>query len=355
LFDCFFRTFAAMLNRLQKKWKVNGPRLALIIATFAIGGSVTGYTARKLMPMLGVEQTVLWIVIYILLVTLLWPLAVILVSIPFGQFGFFSKYLQKIAKRFFGSNQSADGSRQLAVDSQQLAVESQQSADGSRQLAVDSQQSEPGDQGAVTGNAGSRFTIHDSRLTHLAIFASGTGTNAQKIIDYFRNSKKVRVSKIVCNKPGAGVIKLAEQNNIPVLLLDKDRFFNGDAYLEELKDIDWIILAGFLWKLPASLIKAFPHRIINIHPALLPSYGGKGMYGQAVHSAVIANQEKESGISIHYVDEHYDHGRLIFQARCPVFENDDPVSLAKRIQQLEHEHYPKIIERLIMANPQIIH
>jgi formyltetrahydrofolate-dependent phosphoribosylglycinamide formyltransferase len=301
-----------MLNRLQKKWKVNGLRLALIIATFAVGGSVTGYSARKLMPIFGIEQTWLWIVIYILLVTLLWPLAVILVSIPFGQFGFFRKYLQKIARRFFGSRQSAVGSKQSAV--------------------------------------GSRQSKADSGIISLAIFASGTGTNAQKIIEYFRYSKKIRVSLVVCNKPGAGVITLAEQNNIPVLLLEKDRFFNGDGYLEELKGVDWIILAGFLWKLPLSIIRSFPDRIINIHPALLPAYGGKGMYGHAVHSAVLSSKEKESGISIHYVDEHYDHGRIIFQAKCPVLENDNVDSLAKRIQVLEHEHYPKVIEQLLMTN-----
>ncbi len=153
---------------------------------------------------------------------------------------------------------------------------------------------------------------------------------------------------MVCNNPGAGVIKLAEENNIPLLLLEKERFFRGDGYLREMAGVDWIILAGFLWKLPAALVKAFPNHIINIHPALLPRYGGKGMYGKAVHEAVLVNKEKESGISIHFVDELYDHGRIIFQANCPVLENDDAVSLAKRVQLLEHEHYPKVIERLVL-------
>ncbi len=194
--------------------------------------------------------------------------------------------------------------------------------------------------------------------THLAIFASGAGSNAQKVIDHFTSSPslskgegagnpKAIISLIVCNKPGAGVLDIAAKENIPVLLIEKEKFFRGDAYMNELKEIDLIVLAGFLWKIPDALIKAYPGRIINIHPALLPKYGGKGMYGNNVHAAVIAAGDKESGITIHYVDEHYDNGDIIFQARCPVFPNDTPGSLAQRIHTLEHEHFPKVIESVI--------
>jgi phosphoribosylglycinamide formyltransferase-1 len=132
-------------------------------------------------------------------------------------------------------------------------------------------------------------------------------------------------------------------------MIEKERFFREDAYVDEFKKnkIDFIVLAGFLWKIPIALLKAYSNKIINIHPALLPNYGGKGMYGNKVHEAVLANKEKESGISIHYVDEIYDHGKIIFQAKCAVLENDTADSLAQRIHALEHEHYPKIIERCI--------
>lgn len=186
-------------------------------------------------------------------------------------------------------------------------------------------------------------------MTRIAIFASGAGSNAQKIIDHFRESTEIRVALILCNKPGAGVMQIAAKENIPSLLIDKEKFFRGNAYTTELKDagIDFIILAGFLWKIPVALIRAFPGKIINIHPALLPQYGGKGMYGHHVHQAVIDHQEKESGITIHYVDELYDHGDIIFQAKCPVLASDNADTLASRIHQLEHQHYPAVIEQLL--------
>ena len=185
-------------------------------------------------------------------------------------------------------------------------------------------------------------------FTNIAIFASGAGSNAQKIIDHFKNSDVVKISLIVCNKPGAGVLAIAAKENIPVLIIEKEKFFHGNAYTDELKEkkIDFIVLAGFLWKIPDRLIKAFPRKIINIHPALLPKFGGKGMYGNFVHEAVINAGEIESGITIHYVDEHYDNGDTIFQARCAVLESDTPESLAQRIHLLEHAHYPAIIEQL---------
>jgi phosphoribosylglycinamide formyltransferase-1 len=183
----------------------------------------------------------------------------------------------------------------------------------------------------------------------LAVFASGKGTNAQEIINRFRGHHKLRVSLIVSNKSEAGVLDIAKREGIETLLIDRERFIKGDGFVPVLKDkeIDWIILAGFLWKVPVSLIQAYPNHIINIHPALLPKYGGKGMYGHFVHEAVIKASEKESGITIHLVDEHYDHGQTIFQATCVVEPADTPETLAEKIHVLEHRHYPEIIEKLI--------
>lgn len=188
-------------------------------------------------------------------------------------------------------------------------------------------------------------------MTKIAIFASGAGSNAQKIIDHFRETASIKVSLILCNKPGAGVLQIAENEGIPSMIIDKEKFFRDDAYTDELKQagIDFIILAGFLWKIPVALISAFPGKIVNIHPALLPQYGGKGMYGQFVHQAVIDHQEKESGITIHYVDDHYDHGDIIFQAKCPVLASDTADTLASRIHQLEHQHYPAVIQQLLQS------
>lgn len=189
---------------------------------------------------------------------------------------------------------------------------------------------------------------NDQSVTRLAIFASGAGSNAQKIIDYFRDDRTVNIALIVSNKPKAGVLHIAEKENIPALVIEREQFF-ADGYVAVLKQkkIDWVILAGFLWKVPVSLIQAFPGRIINIHPALLPKYGGKGMYGHFVHEAVIAAGETQSGITIHYVDEHFDHGETIFQAKCAVDANDTPDSLAQKIHALEYRYYPATIRNLI--------
>lgn len=189
-------------------------------------------------------------------------------------------------------------------------------------------------------------------MIHLAIFASGAGSNAQKIIDHFRTHSSVKVSLIVCNKEGAGVLSIAKTEGIESLLIQKEQFFRGDAYVDYLKEkrIDFIVLAGFLWKIPDALIAAFPNKIVNIHPALLPKYGGKGMYGQHVHEAVIANRETESGITIHFVDGHYDHGDIIFQAKCPVNADDTPETLAKKIHVLEHANYPAIVETVLLRS-----
>lgn len=205
------------------------------------------------------------------------------------------------------------------------------------------------------------FAASEFTMKKIAIFASGAGSNARKIIESTSPSRPpspketegqsypFKVSLVVCNKPEAGVLDIAEQYGIPTLLIDKEKFFRGNAFVDELKEagIDFIVLAGFLWKIPPALIQAFPKKIVNIHPALLPKYGGKGMYGHHVHRAVIDNKEKESGITIHFVDELYDHGDIIFQATCPVLENDTPETLAQRIHALEHEHYPGVIAALL--------
>jgi phosphoribosylglycinamide formyltransferase 1 len=184
----------------------------------------------------------------------------------------------------------------------------------------------------------------------IIIFASGAGSNAGKIIDHFKNSSIARVTLIICNKAGAGVLSIAKNEGIPALLIERERFFRGDAYLPILKkeNPDLIVLAGFLWKIPDTIINSFPHRIINIHPALLPKYGGKGMYGDNVHTAVLANKEAETGITIHFVDGHYDNGDIIKQVKCPVKPDDTPDELAKRIHQLEYLHYPAEIEKLLI-------
>ncbi len=185
-----------------------------------------------------------------------------------------------------------------------------------------------------------------SERQRLAVFASGAGSNARRLVDHFADSPLASVALIVCNKPGAGVLQIAAEHGIPTLLLEKERFFRGDGYVAELQaqQIDFVILAGFLWKVPGTLITAYPHRIVNIHPALLPNYGGKGMYGEYVHKAVLAAGDPQSGITIHEVDEQYDHGTHLFQATCPVLPGDTPASLAQRIHELEHRHYPVVVE-----------
>lgn len=191
--------------------------------------------------------------------------------------------------------------------------------------------------------------LKPDNIISVAIFASGAGSNAANIIAYFKSHPSIKVVLIVCNKPGAGVLNVAAENNIPTLIIEKERFNKGDAYLPELaaRNIHFLVLAGFLWKIPPALIAAYPHKIINIHPALLPKYGGKGMYGNKVHEAVIAAGEPESGITIHYVNEHYDEGATIFQAKCDVHANDTPETLAQKIHRLEHANFPAQIEQLL--------
>jgi len=185
-------------------------------------------------------------------------------------------------------------------------------------------------------------------MQSLIIFASGTGTNAKAIIEHFKKNRKAKVSLIVSNKALAGVVEIAKREEIPFLIVDK-KTFHGTLLIEQLKDQNpsVIALAGFLWKIPDAIIHTFPGRIINIHPALLPGYGGKGMYGQKVHDAVLAAKDKESGITIHYVNEKYDDGNIILQARCKVEKNDSADELAARIHKLEHFYYPRAVEFLL--------
>jgi phosphoribosylglycinamide formyltransferase 1 len=186
-------------------------------------------------------------------------------------------------------------------------------------------------------------------MINIAIFASGNGTNAQRIIDYFKGNDEIKVVLILSNKTDAFVLKRAEQAGIPTRTFTPQILRDNAEILKYLDqfDVNFIVLAGFLLLMPTAIIQRFQNRIVNIHPALLPAYGGKGMYGDNVHKAVIANGETESGITIHYVNENYDDGAIIFQARCPVLKVDSSETLAARIHQLEYDHFPRIINDVI--------
>jgi phosphoribosylglycinamide formyltransferase 1 len=190
-------------------------------------------------------------------------------------------------------------------------------------------------------------------MKRMAIFASGGGSNALKLMEYAAETGRFTVALLVTNKAQCGAVLLAQNAGIPVLVLERERFFNGDAYLPVLQDysIDFLTLAGFLWKIPPALVERFPKRIINLHPALLPRHGGPGMYGLHVHAAVLAAGDAESGITIHYVDELYDHGAIIFQARCPVLPGDTPETLQQRVRLLEHAHYARVAGEVAEGTP----
>lgn len=289
-----------MFKSWKERWQVSWLQFALIITTFACGGSLCGVAGRKLLAVLDLEKGITYFIIYIITISILWPFCVLLLSIPLGQFIFFKNYLKRMA--------GSISKKPTTVDRQPLTVK------------------------------------------RIAIFASGAGSNAAKIIDHLRTNNDIEVALIVSNKPEAGVLQIAADNNIATLLIEKELFFRGNAYLDTLQayQIDFIVLAGFLWKVPLALIKAYPNKIINIHPALLPKYGGKGMYGHFVHEAVIANGETESGITIHYVNENFDEGKHIFQASCVVTKEDTPDMVAAKIHQLEHQHFPKVVEEVVM-------
>ena len=188
-------------------------------------------------------------------------------------------------------------------------------------------------------------------MKRIIIFASGAGTNAENIIKYFQNNKSVVVTHVLSNNEHAKVFDRCEALKIEASLFEKDSFIKDDTVLNFLEqEADYIVLAGFLWKIPQKIIDAFPNKIINIHPALLPKYGGKGMYGVNVHKAIKKNKEEETGITIHYVNENYDEGAIVFQAKTKILENDSVDDIARKVHVLEYEHFPKIIEKIILKD-----
>jgi phosphoribosylglycinamide formyltransferase 1 len=188
-------------------------------------------------------------------------------------------------------------------------------------------------------------------MSNIAIFASGSGTNAENIIRYFSNKNTAKVRLVLSNRRQALVLKRAEALNITSVFFDQNDFYASGKVLELLEkyQIDFVVLAGFLWLVPQIIIEKYRGRIINIHPALLPSYGGKGMYGDIVHKSVIENKDTESGITIHFVNDRYDEGDIIFQARCKVDPGDTPETLARKVHELEYAYFPRVIEKLILG------
>jgi phosphoribosylglycinamide formyltransferase-1 len=186
-------------------------------------------------------------------------------------------------------------------------------------------------------------------VKRIAIFASGTGSNAAVLIRHFEMHERAQVVLLVTNRADAGALNVAREHGVESMVVDREEFFSADSITEKLhvRGIDLIVLAGFLWLIPPALIKAFPNRIVNIHPALLPKFGGKGMYGKHVHSAVLASGEKESGITVHFVNENFDEGEHIAQFTCAVEDGDTIETLAAKVQRLEHKHFASAIERLL--------
>ncbi len=290
--------FCVMLSKLQKRWNASPLQILLILVSFALGGSLCGYTARLILGAMPKIHEIVWIVLYILIATLIWPLCVLIIGSMLGQFTFFRDFLLKLKVRILGQKTGSELKPKI----------------------------------------------------HLAIFASGAGSNALKLIERFASHEHIHIRMIVCNKPGAGVLEIADANGIPHILIQKDRWNNGDHYISTLQenDVTHIILAGFLWKVPGGVIKAYRGKILNIHPALLPKYGGKGMYGNHVHEAVIAAGDSESGITIHEVDEIYDHGKVVFQKTCDVDQSDTAEMLAKKVHALEHRYFGEVVEGFVI-------
>lgn len=305
-----------MFQRLQKKWGVSTGQFWILFLVFALTGTTTAYLTRFITAWLGMGSHTWWVWKLLLRIAMLlfgYQFILLGYGAILGQWAFFWKYERRILEKLGILKKKGNHTVKTEIMGQEDRISMKQ----------------------------------------VAIFASGTGTNAEKIIAHIKTNASIRIRLIVCNKPGAGVIGIAANNNIPVLMIEKERFFRGDAYLPLLTEygIDFIVLAGFLWKVPDALVAAYPNKIINIHPALLPKYGGKGMYGMHVHEAVIAAGEKESGITIHYVNEHFDEGAPIFQASCPVEPGETPESLAKKIHLLEHRHFPEVVVETIQKNP----
>lgn len=184
---------------------------------------------------------------------------------------------------------------------------------------------------------------------HIAVFASGNGTNAEEIFKFFKDHPAIKVVLLLTNNPNAFAIERAKRFEIPVRIFDRKQFRESEIVLEWLQqsNVTHIVLAGFLWMIPEYLLKAYPDKIVNIHPALLPKFGGKGMYGMKVHEAVRKSADKETGITIHLVNEHYDEGRILFQAKCPVEETHTPEQIAECVHRLEYEHYPRVIHQWV--------
>jgi len=284
-----------MFNKLQQKWKVSSSQLFFILCTFAVTGTTTAYISRSITSWVGFNEQTFWAWKLMLRMSILifgYQVIILIVAFLFGQFPFFWNYEKKILRR---------------------------------------------------------LGILPVKQVRIAIFASGKGSNAGKIIAYFNKHITVNVALIVCNKPGAGVLDIAAEAGIKSLLIDKHSFKEADEFAQTLKDqgITHIVLAGFLWKIPTRLISAYQDKILNIHPALLPKHGGKGMYGEHVHQAVLDAGDKQSGITIHLVDEQYDHGKTIFQASIDVNPGETAQTLANRIHILEHEHYPPVIAKWV--------
>ena len=188
-------------------------------------------------------------------------------------------------------------------------------------------------------------------MKRIVIFASGSGTNAENIIRYFQKSNVANVVRVLSNKKDAKVLERSNSLNVSYMYFSRNDFYDSDKVLNLLiEEADFIVLAGFLWRVPENIIKLFSKKIVNIHPALLPKYGGKGMYGMHIHNTVIANKEKETGITIHYVNEHYDEGAVILQKKVGVDESDTPEIIAKKIHQLEYKYFPKVIEEILLKD-----
>lgn len=336
-----------MFERLQQKWKVNGWRLLLILITFAVGGSLCGYLGRLVINQLAINQPLIRIILYVVIVTILWPFCVILISIPTGQLLFFRSYLKKIGRRITGNKEMVAPQETSAKAPSKPGKKAEATPTPVKSFNFNPNSPVPGTQRRPTDESVAQPP--KPAPFRIAVFASGAGSNAGKIIEHFKEKPGIEIGLIVCNKPEAGVLGIAQREGIPALLIEKEKFFRGNGYVDELQhaNISFIVLAGFLWKVPVSLVQAFSGKIMNIHPALLPNYGGKGMYGMNVHNAVINAKDKESGITIHMVDEVYDHGAVIYQAICSISETDTPEMLAQKIHELEHAHYPRVIEEVI--------
>ncbi len=279
-----------MLQKLQQKWKVGTGRLLLILTSFALGGSLCGWLGRKLLGLWGLEKSAAYYILYVVVITILWPLCVLVIGSGLGQFRFFRNYLSKILAKITGQKP----------------------------------------------------------LAKLVVFGSGGGTNAEKIMEYFEHHSSIKVKLIVTNRKNAGILAKAQSRGIATIILTQQLPLNSQTTIDQLQKqgITHIILAGFLQKIPPSLLNAFP-KIINIHPALLPAYGGKGMYGHHVHQAVVQAGEQKTGITIHEVDEVYDHGKILYRQEIPISKQDTAGTVAEKVLVVEHEQYPKVIEQWI--------